>query len=267
MPPILDEIVASKKEGIERNKRAIPLQEIQRLILDLPPTKDFKAAISHPEKKRGFHIKIIAEIKKASPSRGTIREDFDPVAIARVYERNGVSAISVLTEEKFFLGSLEYLKAVRGVTKLPLLCKDFIIDPYQIYQARYYRADAVLLITALLELKKLKEFVTIAKGLSLAPVVEVHTVSELRKALKAESEIIGINNRNLKTFKTDMQTTLKLLPFIPCETLIISESGFENREDITRFRGKRINAFLIGEALMREKDIAKKLRELLLSKK
>jgi indole-3-glycerol phosphate synthase len=266
MPAILDKIILSKKEGIKRNKEVIPLEEIQRLIPNLPPTKDFKAAISQARNRRAFQIKIIAEIKKASPSRGVIREDFDPVEIAKIYERNGASAISVLTEERYFLGSLDYLKAVRGITRLPLLCKDFIIDPYQIYQAKFYGADAVLLITSILESSKLKEFIKIAKGLSLAPLVEVHTINELKKALKTEPEIIGINNRNLKTFMTDIQTTFKLLPFIPQDTIVISESGFNNRKDLTRFKGKRIHAFLIGEALIREKDIAKKLRELLLSK-
>jgi indole-3-glycerol phosphate synthase len=264
MPAFLDKIVASKKEDVERAKRRLPLKELKRLIPDLPPTRNFKDALSQQRGRRKFPVRIIAEIKKASPSKGIIREDFDPLQIARIYERNGASAISVLTEERFFLGSLNYLKAVRGVTRFPLLCKDFIIDPYQIYQARYYGADAVLLITALLEFNKLRDYVRLAKRLSLAPVVEVHTASELREALKAGSEIIGINNRNLKTFKTDIRTTMKLLPAIPGDTMVISESGFENREDLAQFQGKRINAFLIGEALMREKDIAKKLRELLL---
>ena len=264
MPAFLDKIVASKKEDVERAKRRLPLKELKRLIPDLPPTRNFKDALSQQRGRRKFPVRIIAEIKKASPSKGIIREDFDPLQIARIYERNGASAISVLTEERFFLGSLNYLKAVRGVTRFPLLCKDFIIDPYQIYQARYYGADAVLLITALLEFNKLRDYVRFAKRLSLAPVVEVHTASELREALKAGSEIIGINNRNLKTFKTDIRTTMKLLPAIPGDTMVISESGFENREDLAQFQGKRINAFLIGEALMREKDIAKKLRELLL---
>ena len=264
MPAFLDKIVASKKEDVERAKRRLPLKELKRLIPDLPPTRNFKDALSQQRGRRKFPVRIIAEIKKASPSKGIIREDFDPLQIARIYERNGASAISVLTEERFFLGSLNYLKAVRGVTRFPLLCKDFIIDPYQIYQARYYGADAVLLITALLEFNKLRDYVRLAKRLSLAPVVEVHTTSELREALKAGSEIIGINNRNLKTFKTDIRTTMKLLPAIPGDTMVISESGFENREDLAQFQGKRINAFLIGEALMREKDIAKKLRELLL---
>jgi indole-3-glycerol phosphate synthase len=264
MPAFLDKIVASKKEDVERSKRGLPLKELKRLIPDLPPTRNFKDALSQQRGRRKFPVRIIAEIKKASPSKGIIREDFDPLQIARIYERNGASAISVLTEERFFLGSLNYLKAVRGVTRFPLLCKDFIIDPYQIYQARYYGADAVLLITALLEFNKLRDYVRLAKRLSLAPVVEVHTTSELREALKAGSEIIGINNRNLKTFKTDIRTTMKLLPAIPGDTMVISESGFENREDLAQFQGKRINAFLIGEALMREKDIAKKLRELLL---
>ena len=264
MPAFLDQIVASKKEDVERCKKGVPLKEIQRLIANLPPTGDFKAALSQSRERRKFPVRIIAEIKKASPSKGIIREDFDPLEIARIYERNGASAISVLTEERFFLGSLNYLKAVRRITKLPLLCKDFIIDPYQIYQARYFGADAVLLITAILEPNDLRDLVKTAEGLSLSPVVEVHNLSELRKALKADAEIIGINNRDLKTFRTDIRTTMRLLPHMPGNTVTISESGFENPEDLARFQGKQINAFLIGEALMREKDIAKKLRELLL---
>ena len=265
MPDILDKIVRAKESEIERIKRITPIKEMKRLISNLPPTKDFKAAISQAKRKREFQIKVIAEIKKASPSRGIIREDFDPVKIAKIYEKNGAAAISVLTEEKFFLGKLEYLKAVRDVTKLPLLCKDFFIDFYQIYQARLFGADAILLITALLESQKLEELIDLANSLSLAPVVEVHTVKELKRALKARPEIIGINNRDLKTFKTDIRTTFRLLPHIRPNTMVISESGFYNRNDLTDFVGTRVNAFLIGDALMREKDIAKKLRELLLS--
>jgi indole-3-glycerol phosphate synthase len=264
LPALLDKIVASKRGEVERNKKSLPLREIQKLLPDLRPPEDFKAAISRSGAIRGVSIRIIAEIKKASPSKGVIREDFNPVEIARIYENNGASAISVLTEETYFQGSLNYLKAVRRVTKLPLLCKDFIIDPYQIYQARVSGADAVLLITAILEPGMLRDFINRAHDVSLAPVVEVHTARELKKALKAEAEIIGINNRNLNTFKTDVQTTVKLLPFIPDGIMVISESGFYTREDLARVQQGRINAFLIGEALMREKDIAKKLRELLL---
>ncbi|MCX5886058.1 MAG: indole-3-glycerol phosphate synthase TrpC [Proteobacteria bacterium] len=264
LPALLDKIVASKRGEVERNKKSLPLREIQKLLPDLRPPGDFKAAISRPGA-GGASVRIIAEIKKASPSKGVIREDFNPVEIARIYENNGASAISVLTEETYFQGSLNYLKAVRRVTKLPLLCKDFIIDPYQIYQARVSGADAVLLITAILEPGMLRDFINRAHDVSLASVVEVHTARELKKALKAEAEIIGINNRNLNTFKTDVQTTVKLLPFIPDGIMVISESGFHTREDLARVQQGRINAFLIGEALMREKDIAKKLRELLLS--
>jgi indole-3-glycerol phosphate synthase len=264
LPALLDKIVASKRGEVERNKKSLPWREIQKLLPDLHPPRDFRAAISRPGS-GGASVRIIAEIKKASPSKGVIREDFDPVEIARIYENNGASAISVLTEETYFQGSLNYLKAVRRVTKLPLLCKDFIIDPYQIYQARVSGADAVLLITAILEPGMLRDFINRAHDVSLAPVVEVHTARELKKALKAEAEIIGINNRNLNTFKTDVQTTVKLLPFIPDGIMVISESGFHTREDLARVQQGRINAFLIGEALMREKDIAKKLRELLLS--
>ena len=163
------------------------------------------------------------------------------------------------------MGDFQHLRSVRKVTGLPLLCKDFIIDPYQIYQARYNGADAVLLITAILEPDELKKLLRTARGLSMAALVEVHTEEEIQRTLKADPDIMGINNRDLQTFKTDIETTLRLLPSIPEDKVVVTESGYHTRKDLERLRGSRVNAFLIGEALMKEKDIGKKLRELLLS--
>lgn len=265
MPSFLEKIITYKKKDIVRYQKELPLKELKRIVLDLPPTQDLKRALLQDKRRRKNTVKIIAEIKRASPSKGIIRKDFDPLRIAQIFEENGASAISVLTEEHFFLGSLQDLKSIRKVTRLPLLCKDFIVDPYQIYQARYYGADAILLIAGLLSLEKLRSFTLLAKDLFLTPLIEVHNLRELKKTLKILPEIIGINNRDLKTFKTNLYTTIRLLPLIPEDILVISESGFEKREDLLLFQGKPIAAFLIGEALMREKNIAKKLQELLSS--
>ena len=256
---ILDEIVRSKKKDLEKRKTSISLDQLQGKIGILSPTRDIKSALTSPE----IPVKIIAEVKKASPSKGVIREDFDPVEIGKIYEVAGASAISVLTEENFFKGSLDYLKKIRGLTSIPLLCKDFIFDEYQVYQARAFGADVFLLIAAILNNGKLNELLKLGRGLGMEAIVEVHDLKELKRVLCTEAQIIGINNRDLTTFKTDIATTIRLAKEIPDDKVVVSESGINTRGDIFRLRESGVSAFLIGESLMREKDIGGKLRELL----
>ena len=255
----LDEIISHKKKVLIEGKKRCSIDELRGLISALPPIRGIKSALTSPS----TPIRIIAEVKKASPSKGIIREDFDPVEIAKTYEANRASAISVLTEEKFFHGSLDYLKKIREVTAIPLLCKDFIFDEYQVYQSRVFGADAFLLIAAILDDSKLKDLLKTGRGLGMQAIVEVHNLEELKMVLQTEAEIIGINNRDLKTFKTDISTTERLIKEIPQDKIVVSESGINTAEDISRLRECGAHAFLIGESLMREKDIAKKLIEFL----
>jgi indole-3-glycerol phosphate synthase len=248
---ILDKIVEKKQESL-KSKEFLSREEYIKRIEKLPKPESFYKAI----KKEG--LSIIGEVKKASPSKGLIKEDFNPVEIAKEYEKC-VDAISVLTEEHFFMGSLEYLKQVKSVVSIPVLRKDFIIDENQIYEARIKGASCVLLITAILEKEKLKEFINIAKSIYLDALVEVHTEEELNTALEAGAKIIGINNRNLKDFSVDLNTTLKLRELIPKEVLVISESGIYSEEDIKIL--KDIDGVLVGESFMRCSDILKKAKE------
>ncbi|MEK6656782.1 MAG: indole-3-glycerol phosphate synthase TrpC [Nitrospirota bacterium] len=259
---ILDEIVSNKKEELKNRKISLPLSELKARIKDSPDTKGFKSAIQRGEKKDA-PVRLIAEIKKASPSKGIIREDFNPQKIAWIYEEAGASAISVLTEEKYFLGNIEYLSQVRNVVKIPILRKDFIIDHYQIYEARAFGADAVLLIASILDKTQIDEYLGNAKDLNMDAIVEVHDKKELEKALQTGADIIGINNRDLMTFKIDIGTTYRLKDEIPKDKVIVSESGINNRYDIVQMQKAGVDAVLIGTALMREEDIAKKIRELL----
>ena len=226
-------------------------------MANLPPTKNFQGAITLPG-----NINLIAEVKKKSPSKGIIREDFDPIQIAETYAENGAAAISVLTDVQFFDGSLEYLSSIRDVVDVPLLRKDFTIDPYHIYQARATGADAILLIVAVLTPKQLREFMDIATSLSLASLVEVHTEAELEIALDVSAEIIGINNRDLRTFHTDLATTFRLCESIPAEKIVVSESGIYTRADVESLREVGVNAILVGESLMRSPDIGEQVRKL-----
>jgi len=233
------------------------LEAVAAKAVAAAPPRDFLAAIS------GEGLKIIAEVKKASPSKGLIREEFDPLALAVEYEQNGAVAISVLTEEKFFLGKLEYIKLIKGRVKVPLLRKDFILDEYQVYESRAAGADAVLLICAILTEKRLAELITLTEKLSMTALVEVHARAELDMAIKAGARLIGINNRDLKTFKTDIEMTRTLAPLVPEGTVIVSESGIKSAKDIRGLMEYGVNAFLIGETLAREKDAGAKLRALL----
>ena len=254
---ILDQIVTAKRAEVAQLKRAMPLSRLQKALPDLPPPRGFKRAIS------SSGCAIIAEVKRSSPSRGRIREQFDPVQIAMLYQEHGAQAVSVLTDEQFFEGKGEFLAAIKKAAALPLLRKDFIIDPYQIYESRILGADALLLITAILEQGQLRQYIRLAKQLGMAALVEVHTKPELAKALAAGAEIIGINNRDLKTFSTDLKKTLELRPLIPEDKVVVTESGIKSRKDIELLMREDVHCFLIGEALMRSANIGKKLGELL----
>ena len=205
---------------------------------------------------------VIAEVKKGSPSKGVIRADFDPVAIAETYQANGASCLSVLTDEHFFMGHLLFLGKIREVVSLPLLRKDFICDPYQIYEARLAGADAILLIAAMLDSRQLADYNALATELRLDVLLEVHDEAELEMALATGCELLGINNRNLQTFETDLATTERLLPLIPADHFVVAESGITCRADVLRLQQAGAKGFLVGESLMREKNIGAKLREL-----
>jgi len=261
---ILDQIVADKKIELEARKRSLPLAELKRKIEKQVAALDFAEAL------RGDRIRLIAEVKKASPSKGVIRADFDPVAIAKTYADNGASAISVLTEVKHFQGSISYLPEIRaalGNKKVPLLRKDFLTDPYQIYESRANGADALLLIAAILSPEKLKGLLELSHRLGMNCLVEVHDEDEVEIALESGARIIGINNRDLSTFETDLNTTQRLRPLIPQDRIVVSESGIKDRKDMERLRGWGVDAVLVGESLMASSNIAAKMKELLVSKR
>ena len=253
---ILDKIIETKKEEVARLKKTTSVSSLQKTIAGLLPCRDFRAAIS------GRACSIIAEVKCASPSRGRLVEHFDPVKIAMTYERNGAVAISVLTDEQYFCGHKDYLTQIKREVHLPVLRKDFIIDPIQVYETRAIGADAVLLIVRVLG-EKLAEFITLAKDLDLSPLVEVHTQDELDIALAAGADIIGINNRNLDTFVTDINTSRDLKKQIPLTKTVVAESAIRDRADIEYLMAAGISAFLIGEGLVIAPDIGKKLRAFL----
>ena len=258
---ILEYIIAGKKAELDRLKADFPVkglvQGLKMRIKQLPPTRDFIKAIT------GKDIKIIAEVKKASPSKGIIKKDFNPVEIAKIYEMNGASAISVLTEEKHFHGHIEYLREIKEAVSLPLLRKDFIFDEYQIYESRAAGADALLLIARVLEKKEIERFLDLSHDLGMSCLVEVHDEEELEKVLSTKAKLIGINNRDLKTFKTDIKTTLNLAVKIPKDRIVVSESGINSYHDVDLLKRKGIHVFLVGESLIREKDMGKKLKELM----
>ncbi|MTI65299.1 MAG: indole-3-glycerol phosphate synthase TrpC [Firmicutes bacterium] len=254
---ILDKITAYKRRVVEKDKKDISLGELVKRIDKTYKGRDFKKAI-----KKSKDLSIIAEVKKASPSKGIIREDFNPFEIARVYEKNKVEAISVLTEDKFFQGKKDYLSGIRKETSTPLLRKDFIIDVYQIYQSKLLGADAILLIAGILTKDELIIFQQVAKEIGLNSLVEVHDECELEKVLSTQADIIGINNRNLKTFKTDLKTTEKLIKYIPKRKVVVSESGINYMDDMKYLKDLGVDGVLIGESLMRASSIEKKLIKL-----
>ncbi|MEE8413972.1 MAG: indole-3-glycerol phosphate synthase TrpC [Dehalococcoidales bacterium] len=257
---ILDQIVADKLLELEARKQAFPVYGLERDALRQPPPLDFASAL------RGDSVRLIAEIKRASPSKGIIRSNFDPLEIASIYTAHGASAISVLTETRYFQGSLSYLAEIRdslGDKKVPLLRKDFLTDPYQIYESRANGADCLLLIVAILNAEKLEELLGLSHRLKMSCLVEVHNEAELEIALNSQAKIIGINNRDLTTFETDPETTERLCSQIPKDRIIVSESGIKDRDDIERMARCGVDAVLIGESLMAAKDIAAKMAELL----
>lgn len=248
---ILERIIAQKKREVAERKRLVPLRFLEARIRENDPPRPFTAAITASDRP----VQLIAEVKKASPSKGLIRADFDPVAIATTYDQHGAAAVSILTDEMFFKGKLEYVPLVREAIARPILRKEFIIDPYQVYESRAWRADAILLIVACLEPAQLRELRELAESLGMDVLVEVHDEAELDVALESGARLIGINNRNLHTFETTLETTERLAPRVPAGIPLVAESGIFTREDVLRMGAAGAKAVLVGEALMRQRDI------------
>ncbi len=255
---LLSRILENKIREVRKRKRKIPLEVLKSRITDEAGGKNFKESISCRGK-----TNIIAEIKQFSPSAGTLMKDFNPGKLARIYEEHGASAISILVDKRFFGGDLKDVVEVRKVTSLPILVKEFILDKYQIYEARALGADAVLLIASILEREKLKRYVDLALELDIDCLVEIHQEEEWQKIKDLPVDIIGINNRNLQTFKVDLGVTFDVIPKIPSHKVVISESGIKSEKDIERLKKSGVDAFLIGESLLRSKNVGKKLKKLL----
>jgi len=238
---------------------SVPLRELKSKITDVEKPRDFRTAV---KRSLDENIKLIAEIKKASPSKGIIREKFDHLSIAQIYDKKHVHAVSVLTEEDFFMGSLSFLPEVKKITSKPVLRKDFIVDEYQIYETRVNSADAILLIAAILEKNQAAEYLNLARELGLSVLFEVHDFKELEMALLIACDIIGINNRNLKTLQVDMNTTFTLRREIPSDRIVVSESGIKSRTDVQKLQNIGVDALLIGTSFMEAEDIGKKIDEL-----
>jgi len=261
MSDILDQILNYKKQFVAERKSSKPLAVLEQQAGDTKPCLGFYQSIR--KKIDSGYPAVVAEIKKASPSKGIIREDFDPVNIAMRYEKAGATCLSVLTDEKFFQGSDHYLQQIKTKTAIPVLRKDFIIDPYQVYESKVLGADCILLIASALSDSQLQELSTIATGLGLDILVEVHNREELERAMMLRTPLIGINNRNLHTFVTSLETTIGLLPDVFPDRTIITESGINHRDDIALMRGHNVHAFLIGETLMKAPDPGEMLRSLI----
>jgi len=259
-PDILQKILRRKAEEIAERSARLSLRALSRQIEAAPPPRGFMDALRG--KIAADRPAVIAEIKKASPSKGVLREDFDPAAIARSYERHGAACLSVLTDADFFQGSEEFLWQARSACGLPVLRKDFIIDPYQVYEARAIGADCVLLIVAALGDTAMRELARLAVELRMDVLVEVHDAEELERALALDTPLIGINNRNLRTFETRLDTTLNLLAGIPDDRMVVTESGIHSRDDVRLLRGRGVGIFLVGEAFMRAADPGSALAEL-----
>jgi indole-3-glycerol phosphate synthase len=255
---ILKEIVVKKKQRIELAKQQLPEDDLKAKLETLAPTQSFIKAINKPRT-----ISLIAEIKKQSPSRGVIREDFNPQEIAEIYQECGVQAISVLTNEDHFAGDIAYISQIKSQVKLPILRKDFILEEYQVYESRLYGADAILLIADLLSKEKLLQLMKLANSLGLDCLVEAHTEKELKKVLSLKTPLIGINNRNLHTLQVDLKTTEKLFILIPKDRVVVVESGIRNYQDVLFLKILGINAVLIGEAFMEASDIKARIKEIM----
>jgi indole-3-glycerol phosphate synthase len=259
-PDILKRILARKIEEIAERQQRLSLPELQRQVERLPPPRPF---LGHMERTIAQgRAAVIAEIKRASPSKGLLRDPFEPAEIARHYAAAGAACLSVLTDRDFFQGHEDYLREARAACKLPVLRKDFIIDPYQVYEARLIGADCILLIGAALDDAALRELARLAVNLQMDVLVEVHDAGELERALKIEAPLIGVNNRNLRTFETRLDTTLDLLPRIPADRTVVTESGIHTLADVALMRAHGVHAFLVGEAFMRAPDPGAKLAEL-----
>lgn len=254
----LKEIIAKKKEKLILAKQNLPESELKAKISGAGPTLPFIQAINKPRV-----ISLIAEIKKASPSAGILRQDFDPAAIAAIYQESGAAAISVLTEEDFFIGDINYIKQIKSLVKLPVLRKDFIFEAYQVYESRFYGADALLLIAELLSKDKLAELIQIAQDLGMDCLVEAHNEKDLKKALSLKAPLIGINNRDLHSLEVDFKTTENLFTLIPKDKIVVVESGVKSFQDILFLKVLGVNAVLIGQAFMQSPDIAKKIEEVM----
>lgn len=256
---VLKEIILKKKEKIFLAKQALPEEELKARVQGLPATRPFIEAISKPRQ-----IYLIAEVKKASPSKGVIRENFNPAEIVAAYKEAGVQAVSVLTEEDYFLGKISFINEVRNIIDVPILRKDFILEPYQVFESRYYGADAILLIADLLTQETISGLVEIADSLGLDCLVEVHTEKELKKVLKLKGiSLLGINNRDLRTLEVDFKTTEKLFPLIPKDKTVVVESGIKSYQDVLFLKILGVSAVLIGTAFMEAPDVRKKVEEVM----
>ncbi|MGQ2964519.1 indole-3-glycerol phosphate synthase TrpC [Methylophilus sp.] len=252
MSDILNKILATKAEEIAAAQARLPLDQVQALAAQQAPARDFSAAIRN--KIAAGQAAVIAEIKKASPSKGVIRADFKPAEIAASYEQGGAACLSVLTDEQYFQGSADYLKQARAACQLPVLRKDFMIDAYQVYEARAMGADCILLIAAALTLAQMQELESVAHSLGMAVLVEVHNGEELAQALQLSTPLLGINNRNLRTFEVTLDTTLGLLDHIASDKIVVTESGIFTADDVKLMRDHAVHTFLVGEAFMRQEN-------------
>jgi indole-3-glycerol phosphate synthase len=258
MPTILDEIVATKRGEIERAKAAVSEELLRQRAAEAPPARDFFAALADAPP-----IRLVAEVKKASPSKGVIREDFDAAAIARSYEEHGASCVSVLTDATYFQGSLDDLSRVRAAVSLPVLRKDFILDRYQVFEARAAGADAVLLIAECLDDGALRTLHDLVVQLGMTPLVELHEPANLPRVLRAGARLVGVNNRDLRTFEVDLDHTIRLRRQIPADRVVVAESGIRARADALRLQEAGVDAMLVGESLLREPDVGAAVDRLL----
>ncbi len=254
---MLEKIVLHKRREIEEARRAVPFESLVDRLPESPPVRDFAAAL-----RDGSGMRVIAEVKKASPSAGLIRADFDPVAIAQTYAANGAACVSVLTDRQFFQGCLDDLTAVRNAVSVPVLRKDFLLEPYQVLEARVAGADCILLIAECLDDCRLRELYFYASELGMESLIEIYEPDNLVRVLKLGPALVGINNRNLRTMVTDLEHSITLRPRVAADCLLVSESGIHTRQDVERLEQAGIRAILVGETLMRAPDIGKKLREL-----
>ncbi len=258
---VLEKILKAKQEEVAARKSAVPLRDLKAQIRDLPSPRAFHQALDR--RSSGGRIRLIAEVKRASPSQGVIREELDLDRVVHAYAAAGAAALSVLTDVSFFRGSLHDLARAKASVSLPVLRKDFILDPYQVYETRAWGADAILLIVAVLDTHALQDLLALSQEVGLHPLTEVHTREELQTALGAKVPILGINNRDLKTFQVSLETTFALLPEIPADRVVISESGINNHTQVARLEAAGVDAILVGEGLLRAQDVEGKVRELL----